>query len=78
MMCPMTVSRILGFCQKCFRVRWLAHVEIVDHKGNSLGTCTQCAREEEDADVLEEARRALAAGYEALGGWRGILRGKAQ
>ena len=38
---------LLGFCERCFRVRWLALVTKVDQRGNPTGCCRQCNREDE-------------------------------
>jgi hypothetical protein len=39
-------ENLLGFCITCFRVRWLARVTSHDVKGNPLGVCRSCEREE--------------------------------
>lgn len=39
----------LGFCNACFRVRWLGVVEARDAHGTPQGTCTQCVRENRPA-----------------------------
>lgn len=41
-------KELLGFCTRCIRVRWLDRVNGYDSKGNPLGVCLSCAREEND------------------------------
>ena len=38
---------LLGFCRACFRVRWLAVVELPVNDRLDYGTCRSCAREPE-------------------------------
>lgn len=40
------MSGILGFCHMCLRVRWLARLTGTDRRGNPLGVCRSCDREE--------------------------------
>lgn len=39
----------LGFCNECFRVRWLETVKYHDKAGNPCGVCRECARNAEEA-----------------------------
>lgn len=46
-------DEILGFCETCTRVRWLAWVDYEDSLGNPHGVCRSCAREEGAVEFLE-------------------------
>ena len=53
------MAGILGYCEECHRVRWLARVRT--WAGSPMGVCTQCEREAEEArkaraDKAREAR----------------------
>ena len=37
---------VLGFCERCFRVRWLARIVRHDKRGNPVGVCRSCHRED--------------------------------
>jgi len=43
----MDETRELGFCERCIRVRWL----------DRPGVCSQCAREEREAEEAKAAAR---------------------
>lgn len=43
---------ILGFCSRCFRVRWLARIE-GERSGMPHGICRSCAREEADTETAD-------------------------
>jgi hypothetical protein len=43
------MSGVLGQCNKCFCVRWLAKVTHTDARGNPHGICRSCDREEGEA-----------------------------
>jgi hypothetical protein len=36
---------LLGFCERCFRMRWLRWLTSYDKSGNPTGICRTCARE---------------------------------
>jgi hypothetical protein len=40
------MASVLGFCEKCFRVRYLGRVRV--WLPTPTGTCTQCVREERE------------------------------
>lgn len=40
------MTDVLGFCHRCFRMRWLARIDRLDAKGTPHGVCRSCAREE--------------------------------
>lgn len=40
---------ILGFCEKCFRMRWLKEI-VGNDKGTPFGACRSCVRERKEND----------------------------
>ena len=50
----------LGFCKKCFRMRWIQHEDADSTEKLPTGFCTQCWREKARVEALRIVDRLAA------------------